>query len=154
MKTQIKTHLRWMVRRDMPEVFAIEAVSFSNPWSEDDFFQVLRARTYMGMVAEHVDQVVGFMIYELSKDRIEVSNFAVPPEMRRCRIGTQMVRKLIGRLSPQRRTKLSLQVRESNLSAQLFFQSQGFRAVSILHEYYDCEDPPEDAYVMEKLSEP
>jgi ribosomal-protein-alanine N-acetyltransferase len=37
-------------------------------------------------------------------------------------------------------------VRESNLTAQVFFRSLGFRANKILYEYF--EDPAEDAYRM------
>ena len=40
-----------------------------------------------------------------------------------------------------------LEVRETNLSAQLFFRNSGFKAVSVLREFYD--DTPEDAYVMQ-----
>ena len=69
------------------------------------------------------------------------------PEFRRMGIGSQMIRKLIGKLSSQRRSRIMLEVRETNLAAQLFFRENGFRAVSVLREYY--EDTPEDAYVMQ-----
>ena len=62
-------------------------------------------------------------------------------------IGTQMVTKLIGKLSSHRRTKITLAVRESNLSAQLFFRSQSFKASKVLRNYY--EDSGEDAFQME-----
>ena len=38
-------------------------------------------------------------------------------------------------------------VRETNLPAQLFFRSLGFRAVSIVSDFY--EDTREDAYLMQ-----
>lgn len=37
-------------------------------------------------------------------------------------------------------------MRESNVAAQLFFRAQGFRAVSVLRDFYD--DTSEDAYAM------
>ena len=58
-----------------------------------------------------------------------------------------MVAKLIGKLSQQRRSRILLEVRETNLAAQLFFRANGFKAVSVLREFYD--DTPEDAYVMQ-----
>lgn len=143
----VQTHVRWMIRRDMPEVLAIEAASFEFPWLEDDFIRCLRQRNCIGMVAEHDDQVVGFMIYELNKNRIQVLNFAAAPEMRRRGVGTQMVRKLIGKLSAQRRTRILLELRETNLAAQLFFRDSGFRAISVLKDRYD--GTPEDAYLMQ-----
>src|SRR6476661_7079231 len=114
-KDRVHVHIRWMIRRDMPEV----------------------------LVAEQEDQVVGFMIYELHKTKLHVLNFAVAPEWRRFGIGGQMVLKLIGKLSSHRRTKITLAVRESNLAAQLFFRSQAFKATRVLRGYY--EDSGEDA---------
>ncbi len=139
-------HIRWMIRRDMPEVLAIEQRSFEFPWSEEDFSRCLRQRNCIGMVAEAEGQVTGFMIYELNKNQLHVMNFAVRPDARRRGIGVQMVEKLFGKLSQQRRTRIVLEVRETNLAAQVFFRNAGFRAVSVLRDYY--EDTTEDAYLM------
>lgn len=146
-KQQLRVHIRWMIRRDMPEVLDIESQSFEFPWSEDDFIRCLRQRNCIGMVAEHEERVVGFMIYELHKSRLHVLNFAVAKNFRRRGTGGQMITKLIGKLSNQRRTRIMLEVRETNLDAQLFFRNSGFRAVSVLRSYYD--DTPEDAYLMQ-----
>ncbi len=146
-KREVRVHIRWMIRRDMPEVLSIERRSFEFPWSEDDFIRCLRQRNCIGMVAEHEDRVVGFMVYELNKTRLRVLNFAVSAQNRRSGIGSQMAAKLIGKLSSQRRSRITLEVRETNLPAQLFFRANGFRAVSVLRQYY--EDTPEDAYLMQ-----
>jgi [ribosomal protein S18]-alanine N-acetyltransferase len=146
-KPQTRVHIRWMIRRDMEEVLQIEQESFEFPWGEEDFVRCLRQRNCIGMVAEQGERVVGFMIYELHKTRLHILNFAVSAEVRRTGVGTQMVDKLIHKLSSQRRTRITLEVRETNLAAQLFFREGGFRAVSVLREFYD--DSPEDAYVME-----
>ena len=146
-KQQLRVHIRWMIRRDMPEVLAIEQEGFEFPWSEEDFIRCLRQRNCIGMVAEHDERVVGFMIYELHKTRLHILNFAVGAECRRRGVASQMVAKLIGKLSSQRRTRIMLEVRETNLDAQLFFRHCGFRAVSVLRSYYD--DTPEDAYLMQ-----
>ncbi|MFZ5831083.1 MAG: ribosomal protein S18-alanine N-acetyltransferase, partial [Planctomycetota bacterium] len=140
-KQEVRVHIRWMIRRDMPEVLAIERSCFEFPWLDDDFVRCLRQRNCIGMVAEHEDRVVGFMIYELHKSRIHVLNFAVAPDFRRRGVGWQMAAKLIGKLSVQRRNRIVLEVRETNLAAQLFFRDVGFRAITVLHSYY--EDTPE-----------
>lgn len=146
-RQEVRVHIRWMIRRDMPEVLGIEAESFEFPWLEEDFIRCLKQRNCIGMVAEHDDRVVGFMIYELNKTRIHVLNFAVAAGERRLGVGTQMIAKLIGKLSVQRRSRITLEVRETNLAAQLFFRENGFRAVSVLRSFYD--DTPEDAYLMQ-----
>jgi ribosomal-protein-alanine N-acetyltransferase len=136
-----------MIRRDMAEVLQIESEGFEFPWSEDDFIRCLRQRNCIGMVAEHADRVVGFMIYELHKTRLHLLNFAVAKEFRRHGAGTQMLSKLMAKLSNQRRTRILLEVRETNLAAQLFFRNLGLRAVSVLRDFYD--DTTEDAYLMQ-----
>lgn len=141
------THIRWMIRRDMPSVLAIESQSFEYSWTEDDFIRCLRQRNCIGMVAEQDDQIVGFMIYELHKNRLHVLNFAVAAENRRQGVGKAMVNKLLSKLSNDRRNRIMLEVRETNLDAQLFFKSLGFRAVSVLRDFY--EDTVEDAYLMQ-----
>ena len=144
---EVCVHIRWMIRRDMPDVLAIESHSFEFPWSDEDFIRCLRQRNCIGMVAEYDERVVGFMIYELHKNRLHVLNFAVRPEFRRCGVGASMINKLVGKLSEQRRNRILLEIRETNLAAQLFFQKAGFRAISVLREFYD--DSPEDAYLMQ-----
>lgn len=140
-------HIRWMIRRDMQEVLAIETASFEFPWREEDFIKCLRQRNAIGMVAEHDDKVVGYVIYELHKNLLHILNFAVPAALRRQHIGAAMLFKITTKLSEQRRSRAILEVRETNVAAQLFFHSQGFRAVSILKDFYN--DTAEDAYVME-----
>ena len=144
---KMSVHIRWMIRRDMAEVLDIERESFEFPWYEEDFIRCLRQRNCIGMVAEHGERVVGFMIYELHKTRLHILNFAVAEAFRRCDVGRQMADKLISKLSSQRRTRITLEVRETNLPAQLFFKQLGFRATSVLRSYYD--DSPEDAYLMQ-----
>ncbi len=144
--TQTRVHIRWMIRRDMPEVLAIEHAAFDYPWCEEEFLRVLRQRNCIGMVAEHGERIVGFMIYELHRSRIQVLNFAAHQDFKRKGIGRQMVSKLVGKLSNQRRSRISILVRESNLAAQLFFRVQGFRATEVVREHFP--DTGEDAYTM------
>ena len=146
-KAPVRVHIRWMIRRDMPEVLQAERESFEFAWSEEDFLRCLRQRNCIGMVAEQGEKVVGFMIYELHKAKLHILNFAVHPQYRRVGVGAQMVAKLISKLSSHRRTKITLEVRETNLAAQLFFKALEFRAVRVLRGYY--EDSGEDAFLMQ-----
>ena len=143
---QLRVHIRWMIRRDMPEVLQTEQESFEQPWTEEDFLQCLRQRNCIGMVAEHAERIIGYMIYELQKSKLHIVNLAVHPDYRRRNVGSQMVAKLVSKLSSHRRTKITLEVRETNLPAQLFFRAQRFQAQRVLRGYY--EDTGEDAYQM------
>src|SRR5882757_3193931 len=146
-KEQARVHIRWMIRRDMPEVLQTEQLSFDYAWNEEDFLRSFRQRNCIGMVAEHGDKVVGVMMYELHKNKLHILNFAVHPAWRRLAVGAQMVAKLISKLSSHRRTRITLEVRETNLCAQLFFRKQEFRAVRVLRAFY--EDSGEDAFLMQ-----
>lgn len=143
----MRTHIRWMCRNDMQEVLAIENEVFEFPWSSEDFTRCLRGRNVIGMVVEFEERVAGYMVYELHKARLHILNFAVRPDCQRHGVGSQMVNKLVSKLSSQRRTRIMLEIREGNLPAQVFFRSQGFRAVSVLRNFY--EDTPEDAYLFQ-----
>lgn len=131
----------------MPEVLAIESECFPNPWTEDDFLRALRQRNIIGMVAEYAERIYGYMIYELHRNRLHILNFAVHPDRQRLGVGAAMADKLKSKLSPMRRTRLMLEVRETNDDAIRFFASQGFRAVSVLRDFY--EDTTEDAYLFQ-----
>ncbi len=146
-------HVRWMIRRDTPEVLAIENACFEFPWPEEDFIRCLRQRNCIGHVVEFDEQVVGFMLYELHKNRLHVLNLVVRCDIRRCGVGTAMVDKLISKLTEQRRNRISLEIRETNLPGQLFFRRVGFRAISVLRNFY--KETKEDAYVMQfRLRQP
>ena len=144
---QLDVQIRWLIRRDMPEVLRIEQQAFEYPWTDEDFLCCLRQRNCIGMVAERDHQVVGFMVYELHKNKLRILNFAVAAEFRRQGVGTQMVLRLIDKLSQQRRNEILLEVRERNLDGQLFFKTQSFVATNVLRRHYD--DTDEDAYIMQ-----
>ena len=140
----MKPYIRWMIRKDLEPVIDIENKVFEFPWKEEDFVRCLRQRHCIGMVAEFDDEILGYMIYELFKEKLHVYNFAVHPKAQRTGVGKCMVDKLKGKLSHQRRYSVNLEIRESNLAAQLFFRKMGFRATCVLKGFYDGED----AYAM------
>ena len=119
-----------MIRKDMAPVLEIEQESFfGHAWTEEDFIRCLRQRNCIGMVIELEDTVVGFMIYELHKTKLEILNFAVSPWYRRQGFGRLMLAILVGKLSFQRRWRIALGIRETNLDGQLFFRAFGFEVV-------------------------
>jgi ribosomal-protein-alanine N-acetyltransferase len=61
------------------------------------------------------------------------------------------VQKLISKLAYQRRNRIQLEVRETNLAAQLFLKHLGFRATGVLRSFY--EDSTEDAFLMQYRGE-
>ncbi len=135
-----QTYIRWMVRSDLDSVVAIEKDVYDYPWSQQEFLISLRQRNCIGMVAERNEEVVGYMVYELHKTRIELLNFAVRARSQRLGVGSAMIEKLKSKLAYERRSKISLEMRERNLDGQLFLRQAGFRCTSILHGWYAVEE--------------
>ena len=146
-RQEVLVHIRWMQRRDWPEVLDIDKDGFDWTWVEEDVICCLRKKNCIGMAAEHEEEMAGFMVYELHKHRIQLLRLAVTPDYRRRGVGTQMVAKLKGKLSTQHRMSILVEVRESNLPGQLFFCDLGFRAVKVFREFFIEND--EDAYLFE-----
>ncbi len=152
-------NIRWMIRRDMPQIVAIEQQCFEFLWDEETFIRCLRQRNIIGMVIEpdvkthkgrsnDINEPAGYMIYELHRNRLHLLNFATHPDYQRQGYGTALMDKLKSKLYPDanRRNRLMLEVRESNLVAQQFFRACGLRATHVLRNYF--EESNEDAYLM------
>ena len=138
--------IRWALERDLPDMLRIERESFPNPWTRDNFIATLRERDCIGMAVVFGDRVLGFVIYEMKKQKFRILNLAVDAAWRHKNIGTLMVKKLAAKLDAMRRNKIVLEVRETNLAAQLFFKAIGFRAVKVVKGAYDDD---EDAFLMQ-----
>lgn len=148
-KSKLDVQIRFLVRRDMNQVIEIDKQSFSISWTEEEFLYCPSQRNCIGMVAEQDHRVIGFMCYELHKEYLRLLRFAVDPKYHRQGFGTAMINVLVEKLeySP-RRTKIILEVQETNLSAQLFYKALGFKAKNVLRNHYFEDDIFEDAYIM------
>jgi hypothetical protein len=60
------SHVRWLIRRDMPEMMELEEKTQLSPAKEEWFLEMLRKRNCIGMCSEDREaKISGFMIYEL-----------------------------------------------------------------------------------------
>ena len=99
-------------------------------------------------LAERGGKVVGFMVYELHKTSIHLINLAVEPRYRRRGIGTELIRRLAGKLSLGRRTWLSVRMPLSNQDGLKFLRRRRFLATKIFQD-----DTGEDIIDMEFVIE-
>lgn len=130
--TQYAATVRWLIRRDLERVLEIEQLSFPEPFSEEEMLDQLRKRNCIGMVAKTPDeQVVGFMIYELHKDRLILMDIAVHPAHRGKGYGTALIDRLRSKLSLNRRKCIELVCSEYNDAAHEWLRSRGFFAVAV-----------------------
>jgi len=119
---------------------AIELVAHDRPLSLDEVESMLGSPGVGGVYADVGGKMVGFAVVDAMSEPPRLLDIAVLPEWKRKGIGRLLIRNL------SLRNSLSLQVRETNLDAQLFFRSVGFIADRVDREFYG--DTGEDAYHM------
>lgn len=134
--TTAGVYIRWAILSDIPAMLAIEEASFDDQWTADDFKSCFRDRSVSLQVAERGSEILGFFAYLLRRDRLELLNLAVRPDVRRRGIGRMLLAKIKYKLSQFQRERLALTVGEWNLSAQVFFRTLGFRAVGLRRDYH------------------
>ena len=153
--TPTRTELRfaWLEKPwQFDEVAEIEQLCFQFPWSKQDFIRTLKQKEFVGMVVEVGEkksvEIIGYMVYELYKGRIELMNLAVHPSVWRRGVGRAMIEKLKAKLTPNRRRAITAIVREHNTDAHEFFKAVGFKARGVIQHYYPQEDTSEDGYLF------
>jgi len=148
---ELPIKIRWCIRKDFPDLLAVEDACFEYPWSLTDFLDHSRKQEGILEAAILGDKIIGYMAYSTRipgsyEGGMQLNSVAVLPEFQRRGVGRQLVRKLRKKLQ-QNRPRILLQVRETNLAAQLFFREVGFFAISVVRGFYEVTE--EDAYVMQ-----
>jgi ribosomal-protein-alanine N-acetyltransferase len=146
---QDRYFIRRMREADLGAVRAIEAMSFSNPWSEDTFrgeIQNTPVSSPLIVVRRPGDEVVGYIIYWQIRDDVQVNNIAVHPECRGRGLGEAMMRFAIAKVRAAGAEFMTLEVRQSNAPAVALYKKLGFEALGTRKNYYTR--PDEDACVM------
>jgi ribosomal-protein-alanine N-acetyltransferase len=134
-----KAHIRWAIRQDAQPILGIERYAFKGEaWTEEDLLAHMRRRTCIAMVAEQDNTIVGFVIYELHKNRFDILRLAACP--RGLGVGAQLIDRMKSTLTNHQRTSITVDVPESLLDAQLFFRSQRFLATEVKRKFYNDQD--------------
>jgi ribosomal-protein-alanine N-acetyltransferase len=145
MKTLTPT-LRPHTADDLEALAAIEEASFPNAWSRDALAGFLQREDSDCRVIELAGRVVGFFVVLIEPDRLHMVNIAVDPEFRRRGLALHALDRIDELALERGAEQIVLEVRETNLDAQLLYRKAGYRAVEIVSGYYNGED----AYRMVK----
>lgn len=137
-----------MAQRHVLQIAAMERTCFSDPWSENSIASELDNRLSYWLVAEENGQVLGYIGSKTVLGETDIMNLAVSPEHRRKGIAKALLLTLMDVLKTQGNRCVSLEVRQSNLTAQALYKKLGFRQVGIRPNYY--RDPKEAALILRK----
>jgi ribosomal-protein-alanine N-acetyltransferase len=147
---EIDFDLRRMRDEDLPQVLSIEGRSFPNPWPETTFrgeIQNVGLSHPMVAAIRPDGEIVGYILYWLVADEMQINNVAVHPDRRRRGLGERMLRAAMDDAKDRGAVFAVLEVRQSNRAARILYEKKlGFGFLAVREDYYT--GPTEDAIVL------
>ncbi len=132
----------------LDQVCALEAESFTNPWTRDMIERELRnadvARLYALRLADGA--IAAFCTCWIIFDELHVNTIAVSPARRRQGLGKRLMRHVLEEAVRAGATRATLEVRRSNTAALRLYEQLGFRITAVRPGYYS--KPEEDALIL------
>ena len=130
------------------QVAELEAVCFSDPWSEKSIASELENKLALWLVALNDDRVAGYVGSQTVVGETDMMNVAVHPDFRRQGIAEALVLALVAELQKIGSNCLTLEVRASNEPARQLDEKLGFYQIGRRPKYY--RNPREDALILRK----
>lgn len=129
-------------------VSEIEKMCFSHPWSRQSLESELANDTSVFFAATENNDVIGYIGASAVLDEGYIFNIAVD-ENHRCKgVGSALVDTLVTYGKKNNLSFLTLEVRQSNISAMSLYSKFGFIKVGERKDYYS--QPKENAILMTK----
>jgi [ribosomal protein S18]-alanine N-acetyltransferase len=136
-----------MSTNDIPDVSRIERASFTTVWPTDAFYNELSTNKLAHYFVGRLDgRIVAYGGIWVILEDSHITTVAVDPNLRGRGLGEAMVLKLIDEGIGRGAAWMTLEVRESNVSAQQLYRKYGFTTVTTRKGYYS--DDNESALVM------
>lgn len=123
---------------DLPALVALEAASFSDPWSARMLAAEIEDPSSLVLVAEDeaAGPVAGYAAFRRAADEAELLSVAVAPGVRRRGLGRRLVVAGLTRMREDGARTCYLEVRPANRPARALYRSLGFREVGRRRGYY------------------
>ena len=135
-----------MTPADLDEVMLIERSAFRYPWSSRFFLQELQVSCARSMLAEIDGKILGYILFWCLPGEIDIHNIAVHSGYRRHGIARSLLLQVIAEARSRCLTRVTLEVRRSNVAAQKLYESRGVVTIGLRRGYYS--DDGEDALAM------
>lgn len=134
---------------DLEQVFAIERVSYPNPWTREMFAEELDNRLCHIFVCREEDRaacaVLGYVCFWLFLGEMHLLNLSVHPDHRRQGVGRRLLVHALDYSSGRGAKVGFLEVRKRNRAARIMYEQYGFTEIGVRPRYYE---DGEDAVVM------
>jgi len=136
-----------MCEQDLEAVLAIEAASFSPPWTRGHFLDEMRSPFGFPLVAQAPDGgVAGYLCLKMVLDEAEILDVAVSGSLRGRGIGRILMESALDFCRARGTALLCLEVRVGNDAAITLYHRLGFRETGRRKRYYENG---EDAILMD-----
>lgn len=133
---------------ELAEVAALEAASFSNPWSLEMLARELQntavSRVYV--MRDSVGTLVAFCACWFLGDEIHINTLAVKESERRRGHAKRLLQFVFREATSEGLRRATLEVRRSNEAALNLYAGLGFEVAGVRRNYY--QTPEEDALVL------
>lgn len=137
-----------MEPKHIEDLERLEKECFSTPWSFDSLVSELSNPLAVFRVAEIGGRVAGYVGMHHIVDEGYICNIAVFPQFRRHGVATMLMEELVSYAKENDMATISLEVRESNLTAREFYEKFQFEVVGERKNFY--ANPTENALIMTK----
>lgn len=137
-----------MQEQDLDQVAAIEARTFSEPWSRQGFADTYRKKENCYLVAKENGQVLAYCGFWSALDEADICNVAVRGDVRRRGLAEAMLKKLLDEGRRLGVSAFTLEVRVGNAPAIALYHKLGFTDAGVRPGFY--AKPREDALIMWK----
>jgi len=134
------------------DILYIERVSFSDPWTCQQFKGEIHNPFSHLLVLSEDKRVVAYICFWLITDELHLMNIAVHPDKRNMGLGTYLLHAMLDRGAKHNAKTVWLEVRPSNCQAIKMYKKAGFVEVGRRPNYYS--DTKEDAIIMALLLQP
>ena len=117
---------------DSYPLFSVDNFTYKLTKKEFSTNPYLKILTYV-----EKDKIIGFLLYSLIYDRIEIEQFEVITKERRKGIGDKLLNYLIEKYKEKDIKNITLEVKEDNIAAINLYKKYGFKKASTREKYYD-----------------
>lgn len=140
-------NIRLAYKEDLKRMHNVENLSFPNPWSYESFKKNFFNPFSIYVLAEDENgEVVGFGGMQVIFEEAHIMNIAVLETYRRKGIADKMLELLMSQANERDAETMFLEVRKSNIPAQMLYAKHGFIKIYVRKSYYS--DNNEDAVIM------
>lgn len=138
--------IRKMRKEDAGELYRLDKKCFSIPWSEKSFIEEFENELAYYFVMTDDNDIIGYIGLWNILGEGHITNIALHPRYRGKGLSKRLMNALFCFAQENTLCSITLEVRESNTTAQNLYLKYGFKKIGKRKRYYS--DNKEDAIIM------